>query len=157
MGKHWLTPPHIYNELDREFHFDYDPCPYPRPDGFNGLLVPWGKSNYVNPPFRQRDAFDGGGPTAFARKAIAEAQHGNGSVLLLPVQSYMSLLVGAGAEVRYIGRVPWLHIETGKPVRNPSSIAVFVLRGRSAPQEDHGAGGSIAQQTNAADGPSAHA
>jgi len=51
-GKHyWLTPPELYAELNAEFHFDFDPCPYPLPEGFDGLEREWGKSNYVNPPF----------------------------------------------------------------------------------------------------------
>src|SRR5579863_1331970 len=51
-GKHyWLTPPALYAELDAEFHFDFDPCPYPLPEGFDGLTCDWGQRNYVNPPF----------------------------------------------------------------------------------------------------------
>ena len=52
-GKHyWLTPPALYAALDAEFHFDFDPCPYPLPEGFDGLTCEWGQSSYVNPPFR---------------------------------------------------------------------------------------------------------
>lgn len=37
-GKHyWLTPPDLYKQLDEEFHFNFDPCPWPLPDGFDGL------------------------------------------------------------------------------------------------------------------------
>jgi hypothetical protein len=51
-GKHyWLTPPELYAQLDAEFNFDFDPCPYPKPDDFDGLTCEWGKSSYVNPPF----------------------------------------------------------------------------------------------------------
>lgn len=77
-GKHyWLTPPDLYARLDAEFHFDFDPCPYPLPDGFDGLTCEWGRSNYVNPPFgsiihegRRK------GPTAWVRKAITEYRKG---------------------------------------------------------------------------------
>lgn len=55
MGEFWLTPPDLYEKLDKEFKFDFDPCPYPKPDGYNSILSPWGKSNYVNPPFRRQD------------------------------------------------------------------------------------------------------
>src|SRR4051812_27328788 len=44
-GKHyWLTPPDLYARLDAEFRFDFDPCPYPVPDGFDGLTCEWGQS-----------------------------------------------------------------------------------------------------------------
>lgn len=49
--KYWLTPPDLYAKLDQEFAFDFDPCPYPRPEGYNSLVEEWGTSNYVNPPF----------------------------------------------------------------------------------------------------------
>jgi len=53
--KYWLTPPDMYQKLNDEFHFDFDPCPYPRPENYNGIWADWGKSNYVNPPFRKSD------------------------------------------------------------------------------------------------------
>lgn len=133
MSSFWLTPPDLYSSLDREFHFDFDPCPCPRPEGYNSLEVPWGKMNYVNPPFRRHDGVDNCGPTAFVHKAIAEQQRGNGSVLLLPCQSYVMLLAAAGAEIRSAGRVRFLEKETGEPWRSPSPCCLFVLRG-NAPQ-----------------------
>ena len=100
-GKHyWLTPPDVYERLNTEFHFTFDPCPYPKPDDFDGLTAPWGDSSYVNPPFGSILVMpDNGcvhelesaksitcalcgavgkkmGPTAWARKAIAEYQQG---------------------------------------------------------------------------------
>ena len=127
--QYWLTPPEIYKELDNEFHFDNDPCPYPLPDHFNSLGIDWGKMNYVNPPFRRVDGH-GHGPTAFARKAIEELKHGRESVLLLPVQSYVNLLLEAGAELRSMGRVRWIEATTGEPCPSPSPICCFVLRKR---------------------------
>lgn len=45
----WKTPKELYNELDKEFHFDFDPSPpYPT---FDGLSVEWKDSNYLNPPY----------------------------------------------------------------------------------------------------------
>ena len=47
-GKHyWLTPPDLYAQLDAEFSFDFDPCPFPKPDDFDGLTCEWGNSIYV--------------------------------------------------------------------------------------------------------------
>src|SRR6516164_3301259 len=83
-AKHyWLTPPEVYGPLNARFSFTFDPCPFPKPDDFDGLTCEWGTSNYVNPPFgsiihegRKK------GPTAWARKAIAEAEKGKRVVLV---------------------------------------------------------------------------
>ena len=52
--EYWITPPEIYAVLDKEFHFDYDPCPYPYA-GIDGTTTDWGQSTYLNPPFRKSD------------------------------------------------------------------------------------------------------
>jgi len=124
--KYWLTPPALYNQLNNEFHFDFDPCPYPYQR--DGITAPWGKMNWVNPPFRTVDAINGHGPTAFARKAIDEQRKGKASVLILPVQSYVNLLIEAGAEIRPAGRVRWINANTQKPDPGPSTCCLFVLR-----------------------------
>ena len=113
--QYWLTPPEIYQALDSEFHFDFDPCPYPLPDGYNGLMVDWGYSNFVNPPFRKKDGVSGG-PTAFVRKAISEQHNNKSTVLLIPVQSYVGLLLEAGAELRSAGRIRWLEANSKEVV-----------------------------------------
>lgn len=127
--RYWLTPPEVYAALNAEFNFDFDPCPCPRPDEYNGLVLPWGHSNYVNPPFRKKDS-PHGGPTAFVRKAIEEQARGNTSVLMIPVQSYVNLLIEAGAELRSAGRVKWLEANTREPMRGPSPILCAILRGK---------------------------
>lgn len=125
---YWLTPPEIYLPLNEEFNFDFDPCPYPRPEGYNSLDIPWGQSNYINPPFRKKDTPDGRGPTAFVRKAIEEYKLGNGSVLLIPTQSYVNLLIEAGAELRSMGRVRWISGVDGTRTKSPSPITAFILK-----------------------------
>ena len=62
---YWLIPPDIYNELDAEFHFDYDPCPFPKPTDYDGLKAEWGSSSWVNPLFS-------GGITKWVRKGLEE-------------------------------------------------------------------------------------
>lgn len=49
----WPTPKSLYAELDREFHFDFDPCPLGGDvDGRARLLNPWtGKRVFCNPPY----------------------------------------------------------------------------------------------------------
>ena len=130
MKHYWCTPPDLYARLSERYGpFDFDPCPYPRPGGFNGLAMPWGRMSYVNPPFRPQDGLDGKGPTAFVHKAIAEQAQGRGSVLVLPVQSYVMLLAQAGAEIQSLGRVKWLEVDSGEPMKGPSPICAFILRG----------------------------
>lgn len=133
-NKYWLTPRNIYDPLNQEFHFDFDPCPCPKPLGYNAINVDWGNSNFVNPPFRKKDG-DGLGPTAFVHKAIEQQKLGRSSVLLLPVQSYVNLLLEAGAIPRSLGRVKWLEIETGEPYKSPSPTCCFVLPGYNKPSE----------------------
>ncbi len=120
-GKHyWLTPPDLMRKLDDEFHFDFDPCPYPQPEGFDGLTAEWGQSNYVNPPFH--------GPTAWVRKAISEYQSGKKVVLVFPVDKWVHLLMEQGAEWRNLKDVRWCATEDGQPGKGTGRwIAAFVL------------------------------
>lgn len=114
--RYWLTPPELFAELNEEFHFDFDPCPNPLPEGFDGLTCDWGKSNYVNPPFT-------GGVMAWARKAISERAKGNLSVLILPIYQnrVIATLGSVGAEIRYAGTPEWISIETGERTPNKPS------------------------------------
>ena len=112
-GKHyWLTPPDLYARLDAEFGFTFDPCPFPKPDDFDGLTCPWGTSNYVNPPF-ESIIHEGKkkGPTAWARKATAEQTQGKRVVLVDPIDKWILMLLAAGAQVRNLGDVRWLATE----------------------------------------------
>ena len=106
-AKHyWLTPPDLYAVLDAEFHFDFDPCPFPLPDGFDGLTCEWGSSNYVNPPFG----------------SIIHDGKKKGPILML--------LDAIGCEVRNLGDVRWLASEDGSiGAGTGRHIACFVLRG----------------------------
>jgi hypothetical protein len=89
-GKHyWLTPPETYGPLHARFRFSFDPCPYPKPDDFDGLTADWGQSNYVNPPFGSIE-HEGKkkGATAWARKAIEEFKKGKRVVLVYPIDKW---------------------------------------------------------------------
>ena len=130
MKRYWLTPPDVYEELNTEFHFDFDPCPCPLPEGYNGLVVPWGKSNYVNPPYVTKDS-PFGGKTAFIRKAIEEKQKGNTTVLLISVPSLINLLLEAGAELRPFGRVRFLDVDEKDPMKRPSPTMIAILKGNN--------------------------
>lgn len=132
-GKHyWLTPPYLMESLQLEFNFDFDPCPYPKPEGFNGLTAEWGRRNYVNPPFVSFVDVDGKkkGPTAWARKCITEAQKGKDVVMVYPIDKWVLMLLGAGAEVRNLGDVKWIATEDRYAGKGTGRhIACFILRG----------------------------
>ena len=132
-GKHyWLTPPDTYEQLNLEFGFDFDPCPHPKPTEFDGLTADWGSSNYVNPPFGSI-IHDGKkkGPTAWARKAIAEAAKGKKVVLVYPIDKWVLMLLAAGATVRNLGDVRWLATEDGTQGKGTGRhIAAFILDGK---------------------------
>lgn len=134
-GKHyWLTPTELYAQLDAEFSFDFDPCPHPLPDGFDGLTCEWGRSNYVNPPFGSI-LHEGKkkGPTAWVRKAIAEHRKGKTVVLVFPVDKWVLMLLkeilGEQASVRNLGDVKWCATEDGTAgTGNGRHIACFILK-----------------------------
>lgn len=124
---YWLVPPEIYEPLNKEFNFDYDPCPNPRPEDYDGLVVEWGNSNWVNPPFW-------GGITAWVRKAIAEQEKGKTSVLILPLDNWVNLLIKAGAEIRTVGSHDWIHTKTKERKRTPRPSILFILKKKGAEQ-----------------------
>ena len=75
----WKTPKAIYEGLNKEFNFDFDPCPdNPK---FDGLKIEWGKSNFVNPPYKTKVQ------DAFVEKAFEEWKKGKTVVLLIPVRT----------------------------------------------------------------------
>ena len=122
----------MYERLDAEFHFTFDPCPYPLPEGFDGLTCDWGDSNYVNPPSFGSIMHQGHkkGPTAWVRKAIEEWRKGKTVVLVYPVDKWVLMLLDAiGSEVRNLGDVRWVSIEDGEPGKGTGRhIACFILR-----------------------------
>lgn len=121
------------DSLNKEFNFDFDPCPFPLPDGFNGLTQDWGKSNYVNPPFGSI-VIDGKkkGPTAWARKAIAEADKGNRVILVYPIPKWVLMLISRSREIRNLGDVKWCATEDGSSGKGIGQhIACFIIDGKS--------------------------
>jgi len=117
--KYWATPPELYASLSARFGpFDCDPCPNPRPAGYDGLTAPWGECNYVNPPF--------GDPGDFVRRAIRELELGHKSLLVLPITHWTNVLLLAGARLHPLGRVRWLELGGSPPVR-PGICGAFEL------------------------------
>lgn len=105
----WSTPKELYDKLNAEFNFDFDPCPLH--SDFDGLTIDWGKSNYINPPYSKQLK------KAFVIKAIEESKKGKLCVMLLPVSTSTKLfhdhIVPNQKEIRFVkGRIKFLGINT---------------------------------------------
>ena len=124
---YWLTPPELMHELEAEFQFDFDACPYPRPAGFNGLIEEWGASTWCNPPLGKGHSI-----SAWVNKAIEEAAKGKQVVIVLPMPRWVRNLLKAGAQLRAIGPVPWMD-ERGRRTKsdggNHYPDTLFILNG----------------------------
>jgi hypothetical protein len=140
-GKHyWLTPweePAISQLVADYGPFDFDPCPCPKPENFDGLTCEWGQRNWVNPPFgsimhqgpndrKPRKK----GPTAWMRKAIAEQAKGKLSVVVYPVDKWVLMMLNniGAMNIRNLGDVRWLATEDGTKGKGTGRhIAAFIL------------------------------
>jgi hypothetical protein len=82
----YATPPEFYNELNKRFNFNFDPCPYNEGEIINdGLKIEWGRSTFVNPPYSQKLK------EAFIKKGIEEMKKGKLCVFLIPVSTSTKL------------------------------------------------------------------
>ena len=134
-GKHyWLTPweePAIAQLVADYGPFDFDPCPFPKPEGFDGLTCEWGQRNWVNPPFGSiMHQGKKKGPTAWMRKAIEEQTKGKLSVVVYPVDKLVLMMLKAtgAVNIRNLGDVRWLAIQDGSKGKGTGRhIAAFIL------------------------------
>lgn len=129
-GRHWETPPEIFDPLNREFDFTLDPCATAATakcatfftEADNGLDRDWsGHRVFMNPPYG-REIY------AWTRKARGEAGRGALVVGLLPASTDLRWwhedVIGY-AEVRYVrGRVRFL---TGGPYRASGFFASVIV------------------------------
>ena len=116
----WRTPKKIYEDLNEEFNFDFDPCPS-NPD-FNGLEIEWGKCNFVNPPYKTKVQDN------FVKKAVEEFKKGKIVVMLLPARTdtirFHDYILKYATDIRFIKRR--LRFDDGNVDANfPSMIVVF--------------------------------
>jgi hypothetical protein len=115
----WQTPKAVYQILDAEFNFDFDPCP-PNPD-FNGLAGKWGKSNFVNPPYGNQI------PKWIEKGYIEHIENNSTVVFLIPSRTdtrwWHDYCMKAN-EIRFIkGRLKFDEHVNSAPF--PSAIVVF--------------------------------
>ena len=126
----WATPKDLYNKLNIEFNFDFDPCPFQHNMEWDGLNIDWKKNNFINPPYSKKLK------DAFVKKAIEESKKGNVCIMLLPVSTSTKLfhdfIKPNAKEIRFLkGRVKFIGKNTiGEIVSNKcgmhdSMIVVF--------------------------------
>jgi phage N-6-adenine-methyltransferase len=121
----WETPNDLYEDLNKEFNFDFDPCPISykqiTPDN-DGLLLEWGDRNFINPPYSRKLK------EAFVKKAVEESNKGKLCVLLLPVSTstvlFHDYIQPNADEIRFLrGRVKFIGTNTfGVRVTNKAGM-----------------------------------
>jgi len=102
-SNHWATPPEVYDPLNEEFNFDFDPCPLNGELKFDGLSIEWGMSNFCNPPY------DRVNKPLFIKKGFEEWKKGKTVVFLIPTatgtKQFHELML-PHAEIRFVkGRI----------------------------------------------------
>lgn len=120
----WATPAYVYDKLNEEFQFDFDPCPLNHDTSlWDGLNVEWGGRTFCNPPYSK------GLKPLFIDKAIEEAKKGKLVVLLLPVSTstkmfHEKLLPNITEPIRFFkGRIKFVgHNTKGELVSNKSPM-----------------------------------
>ena len=115
----YATPHEVWHVLDREFHFDFDPCPLGgRVDGSARLLQPWmGRRVFCNPPY---------GPGI--RRFLECALDAEVAVFLLPARTdtrwFHEIVLRDASEVRFLrGRLRFGGCRHNAPF--PSMVVIF--------------------------------
>lgn len=121
----WETPKWLYDQLNEEFNFDFDPCPIsyePITPDKDGLLIDWGERNYINPPYSRKLK------DAFVKRAIEMSKKGKLCVCLLPVSTstvlFHDYIQPNAKEIRFLrGRVKFIGYNTyGEKVSNKAGM-----------------------------------
>jgi hypothetical protein len=115
----WATPRAVYEALDAEFSFDFDPCPLDGDiDGRSTLFADWrGKRVFCNPPY---------GPEI--PRFLCRAHEAELAVFLIPARTdtrwFHEMVLGKAKEIRFIrGRLKFGDAKNSAPF--PSMIVVY--------------------------------
>jgi site-specific DNA-methyltransferase (adenine-specific) len=118
-SEEWSTPLDVFDSLDSEFHFDFDPCPLGgMVDGTAPLSVQWsGKRVFCNPPY---------GPGL--RPFLERAQEADVAVFLIPSRTdtrwFHEIVLPFAKDIRFIkGRLKFGDSKKDAPF--PSMIVIF--------------------------------
>lgn len=114
----WQTPRWVYSILNKEFNFDFDPCP--SNPTFDGLSIEWGGTNFVNPPYGRE-------LPKWIKKGYEEHLKGKTVVFLIPSRTdtrWWHDYIMKADEIRFIkGRLKFGDATNSAPF--PSAIVVF--------------------------------
>ena len=113
-SEHWETPKDVYDKLDAEFEFSYDPCPL---QGEGGLSASWaGTRVFCNPPYNRE-----------IPKWLAKAREADLTVYLLPARTdtcWWHDYVMQADEIRFLrGRLKFGGAKYNAPF--PSCVVIF--------------------------------
>lgn len=115
----WPTPKAVYQTLDAEFNFDFDPCPLGGDgDALATLFCTWaGKRVFCNPPY-------GSGLDKWLRRGL----EADVAVFLIPARTdtkwFHEICLPKAKEIRFVkGRLKFGDATTGAPF--PSMIVIF--------------------------------
>ena len=119
----WKTPKDFYDGLNKEFKFNFDPCP--ENPNFDGLKISWKKRNFVNPPYNKiKD---------WIKKGFEESKKGKLVVFLIPSRTdtiWWHDFVMKAKEIRFIkGRLKFSGHKNSAPF--PSCVIIFDERGEN--------------------------
>jgi site-specific DNA-methyltransferase (adenine-specific) len=128
LSDEWETPPWLFNQLDRVFHFDLDVCASQNNiltagQPIDALQDEWGKINFMNPPYSK--------PARFLQFAYEYSEYGKTTVALIkgdPSTRWWSNWVKDKATLIWIPKRLrfYLNGEPGPHSANfPSVIAIY--------------------------------
>jgi len=115
----YSTPTDLYEKLNDEFRFTFDPCPLNPTPEIDGLSLEWGDRNFVNPPYSQI--------SKWCEKAYQESQKGKTVVMLIPSRTdtrYWHNFIMKAQEIRFLkGRLKFGDSKHNAPF--PSAVVIF--------------------------------
>lgn len=120
LSVHWATPATVYERLDEEFRFDFDPCPLGEmeKDGASPLFTRWeGRRVFCNPPYNR-------GILPFLERATEAIV----AVFLIPARTdtkwFHKIVLPRASEIRFIkGRLKFGDAKNSAPF--PSMVVIF--------------------------------
>ncbi|MGW9920501.1 DNA N-6-adenine-methyltransferase [Staphylococcus hominis] len=126
----WITPQHLFDELNREYHFTLDPCATHEnakcekyfTEKENGLLQDWSDDVvFMNPPYGREIKH-------WIKKAYEESLNGAIVVCLIPARTdtmyWYDYIFGKAFDIRFLkGRLKFGDSKNSAPF--PSAIVVY--------------------------------